>query len=92
MLALSASLSTFAFELDRPFAGKELSTWLSAGIGDEVATSADVTPDRVSDVGTGAGEVMYEVDKRTSGVCVAMACPSGRRNVTAGAVCVKTVG
>lgn len=35
---------------------------------------------------------MYEVDRRISAVCVAMACPSGRRKVTAGAVCVKTVG
>lgn len=48
--------------------------------------------DRISDVKTGAGEVMYEVDNRTSGVWVAIAWPSGRRNVMAGAVCVKTVG
>lgn len=48
--------------------------------------------DLVSEVGTRAGAVIYEVDRTTSGVCVAIAWPSGRRNVTAGAVCVKTVG
>ena len=46
----------------------------------------------VSEVGTDLREVMYDVDKRVAGGCVAIACPSGRRNVMAGAVCVKTVG
>lgn len=40
----------------------------------------------------GAGAVMYEVDRTTSGICVAIAWPSGRRNVIAGAVWVNTVG
>lgn len=67
-MALCASLSTSACELDEPFAGKEFSAWLPEGVGDAEATFSEVALDRVSDVGTGAGEVMYEVDKRTSGV------------------------
>lgn len=59
MVALSASLSAPALELERPFAGKELRVSLSRG-SDEAATFAEV-----SDVGTGAAEVMYEVDRKT---------------------------
>ena len=90
-MALDTSLSTSAFELERPFAGKELNTWLSAGSDDEAAALGDAALDLVSEVGIGLREVMYDVDKRVSCGCVAMACPSGRRNVMAGAVCVKTV-
>lgn len=90
-MALKAPLSTSAFELERPFAGKELKTWLSAEA-DEIAASCDAALDLISDVGTGLRDVMYDVDKRVSCGWVAMAWPSGRRNVMAGAVCVKTVG
>lgn len=65
-MALDTSLSTSALELERPFAGKELSTWLSAGAGDEAAALGDAALDRVSEVGTGLREVMYDVDKRVS--------------------------
>jgi len=91
-VALCASLSTSACELDRPFAGNEFSAWLSAGVDGEAATSSEIALDCISTVGRDVGEVMYEVDRRTSGVCVAMVCPSGRRNVTPGAIWVKTVG
>lgn len=60
MVALSASLSAPALELERPFAGRELRVSLSARDSDEAATFAEV-----SDVGTGAAEVMYEVDRKT---------------------------
>lgn len=91
-MALKAPLSTSAFELERPFAGKELKTWLSAEADEEEAASCDAALDLISDVGTELGDVMYDVDKRVSCGWVAMAWPSGRRNVMAGAVCVKTVG
>lgn len=67
MVALSASLSISMFELDRPFAGKELSAWLSAGFDDEAAASDDAALSLVSKVGMGAADVMYEVDKTVSG-------------------------
>lgn len=53
MVALSASLAAPALELDRPFAGRELRVSLAARGSDEAATFAEV-----SDVGTGAAEVM----------------------------------
>jgi len=65
-VALDTSLSTSAFELERPFAGKELNTWLSAGANDEVAALGDAALDMVSEVGTGFREVIYDVDKRVS--------------------------
>lgn len=65
-VALDASLSTSGFELERPFAGKELNTWLSAGADDEGAALGDAALDLVSMVGTALREVMYEVDKRVS--------------------------
>ena len=61
MVALSASLAAPALELDRPFAGRELRmVSLAARGSDEAATFAEV-----SDVGTGAAEGMYEVDRKT---------------------------
>lgn len=65
-VALDASLSTSAFELERPFAGKELNAWLSAGSDDEAAALSEAALDRVSEVGTGLREVMYDVDKTVS--------------------------
>lgn len=41
-VALNASLSTSAFELDRPLAGKELNIWLSTGRGEEAAAFAEL--------------------------------------------------
>jgi hypothetical protein len=65
-VALDVSLSISGFELERPFAGKELNTWLSAGSDDEVTALGDAALDMVSEVGTGLREVMYDVDKRVS--------------------------
>lgn len=91
-MAPDASLSTSAFELDKPLAGKELRICVSLEASEEAATFAVVALGCALDVGAGTGEVIYDVDRRTSGSWVAIACPSGRRKVTAGAVCVKTVG
>lgn len=66
LLALNTSLSTFAFELERPFAGEELNTWLSTGADNEAATSDDAVLDWVSEVGIGLRDVIYDVDKRVS--------------------------
>lgn len=57
-MALCASLSTSACELDRPFAGNEFSARLSVGIDIEAATSSEIALDCVSAVGRGVGEVM----------------------------------
>jgi hypothetical protein len=65
-VALDASLSPSAFELERPFAGNELSTWLSAGADDEAAALGDAALESASEVGSGLREVMYDVDKRVS--------------------------
>lgn len=64
-MALGASLSASACELNSPFTGKELKTRLSTGPDDEAA-SGDAALGLVSEVGIGLGAVMYDVDKRVS--------------------------
>lgn len=66
-MAPCASLSTSAFVLDDLSAGTDSSAWLSVEIVDEGAISTDAALDSASEVGTDAGEVMYEVERRVSG-------------------------
>lgn len=67
-MALCASLSASAWELDRPFAGKELNAELFAGRAEGTTSSVELTLDCAFTVEIDPGEVMYEVDNSTSGV------------------------